>query len=277
MLTERAPAKINVCLLLGPTRPSDGRHELVTVFQALDLHDELTAEDADDDEVVCAGIEGENLALTALRAFRAHTGWDGPGQRITITKRIPVAGGMAGGSADAAAALRLARRRSGIGTSETLRTIAATLGADVPAQVQPGRWFATGAGERLARVLATPSYGVLVVPVPEPLRTPDVFRKADELALGRDERALRAGRTEVRLHAGDLPREHCVNELAPAARALCPAIDVALDATRAAGADHVMVSGSGPTVLGFFDGGRAAAEAAAARIGRPAIATEPLR
>ncbi|HWT91447.1 MAG TPA: hypothetical protein VN238_00485, partial [Solirubrobacteraceae bacterium] len=111
-ITERAPAKINLTLALGPTRPQDVRHELVTVFEPLTLHDTvtLTASRSGLDEVDCEGVTGPNLASRALDLFRAATGWDGPAVRLTIVKRIPVAAGMAGGSADAAAALRLAQR-----------------------------------------------------------------------------------------------------------------------------------------------------------------------
>ncbi|HEX6391341.1 MAG TPA: hypothetical protein VFZ89_17895, partial [Solirubrobacteraceae bacterium] len=110
----KAPAKINVCLFLGPTRDGDGRHELVTVFQPVDLCDDVRLEPADRDDCVCDGVTGPNLALEAVRGFRAATGWDGPPVRVVIDKRIPVAGGMAGGSADAAATLRLLQEHTGI-------------------------------------------------------------------------------------------------------------------------------------------------------------------
>jgi hypothetical protein len=113
-LRERAPGKVNLSLFIGPTRASDGRHELVSVMQSVTLADDHTLEPAPDgagaDEVVCPGVDGDNLALDALRAFRAATGWDAPPQRLTIAKRVPVAAGMGGGSGDAAAALRLAAR-----------------------------------------------------------------------------------------------------------------------------------------------------------------------
>jgi 4-diphosphocytidyl-2-C-methyl-D-erythritol kinase len=217
---ERAPAKINLCLFLGPTR-ADGRHELVTVFEPLTLHDTVTLEPAAEaagDEVVCPGVEGPNLAARALAAFREATGWDGAPVRLTIDKRIPVAAGMAGGSADAAAALRLARRASGLGDDALLLDLAAGLGADVPAQVRPARLLGTGAGERL-RPLPPPArpYGVLVLPSADQLSTAAVFGEADRLG-------------DVEAAAAEPP---IVNELEPAARSLCPAIDDALDAARA--------------------------------------------
>src|SRR3954468_18214305 len=155
-LHEDAPAKLNLCLFLGPRRERDGRHELVTVFQPLTLADRVSLEPAPlgarGDDVSCPGVPGppeENLAARALKMFRARTNWAGPPVRLYIDKRIPVAAGMAGGSADAGAALRLAARTAGSGDDALLRAIAAELGADVPAQVRPARYLATGAGEEL--------------------------------------------------------------------------------------------------------------------------------
>ena len=134
-----APAKINVCLFVGRPR-RDGYHPLVSLVQPLSLADELVLEPSDDggDRVVCAGIEGENLAARALHAFRAATRWDGPPVRLTITKRVPVAGGMGGGSADAAATLRLAAAASGHDDPGLLHELAIALGADVPSLLAPG-------------------------------------------------------------------------------------------------------------------------------------------
>ena len=112
-----APAKLNLCLYLGPRR-DDGLHELCSLFEPLALADLIEVSEAERDEVVCPGVEGENLAARALAALRAR-GWDHPPLRVEIEKRIPVAAGLGGGSADAAAILRLAagevdgpRRRS---------------------------------------------------------------------------------------------------------------------------------------------------------------------
>jgi 4-diphosphocytidyl-2-C-methyl-D-erythritol kinase len=248
----KAPAKINVCLFLGPTRPSDGRHELVTVFQPVDLHDDVHLEPAAQDECVCDGVAGDNLALAALRAFRDATGWDGPPVRVVIDKRIPVAGGMAGGSADAAATLRLLQEHTGI--EADVQAIAATLGADVPAQVRPARYLATGAGEILQPLPPVPTYGVLVVPSPQGLSTADVFREADRLGLPRPDLAERLA--AVQAHP-DLPAELVVNDLQPAALSLRPDLQATLDRVREAGADRALISGSGPTVLGLFNDPRA--------------------
>jgi 4-diphosphocytidyl-2-C-methyl-D-erythritol kinase len=252
-LETRAPGKINVCLYLGPTR-EDGRHELVSVMQSVTLADRvrLEAGGADGDEVDCPGVDGDNLVSAAIERFRGATGWNGGAVRISIDKRIPVAAGMAGGSADAGAALRLLARASGIDDHELLHRIAVGLGADVPAQIQPGRVLATGAGEQLERVPGVARYAVLVVPSDAPLLTADVFREADRLGLPRDAAGLASALDRVRAGLPDLPDALCVNELEPAALSLRPELEQTLAQVRDAGADVGMVSGSGPTVLGLF-------------------------
>ncbi len=253
-LETRAPAKINVCLFLGPTR-SDGRHELVSVMQSVSLADRLRLEDGDGagaDTVDCPGVDGDNLVTTAMARFREAAGWHGAPVRISVDKRIPVAAGMAGGSADAAAALRLLARAAGVEDPELLHAIATGLGADVPAQVTPGRVLATGAGEVIERIPGVARYGVLVVPSDTPLLTSDVFREADRLGLPRDAAGLADALITVRAALPDLPDALCVNELEPAALSLRPELVETLERVRAAGADVAMVSGSGPTVLGLF-------------------------
>jgi len=272
-LRALAPAKINLGLFIGPTRAGDGRHELVSVMQSISLADELTLTDASpgagEDEILCPGVEGdprENLAARALQAFRQRTGWRGTPRRLTILKRIPVAAGLGGGSADAAAALRLAHAASGLGDEELLLEIAGGLGADVPAQVTPGRWLATGAGEALEE-LPPPvgSLGVLVLPVPVALSTAAVYREADQLALTRTEEELAQRAAALRdayRHGPAIPPalELLANDLQRAAVSLCPRIARALREARGAGAAVSMVSGSGPTVLGLFPGSAASHE-----------------
>jgi 4-diphosphocytidyl-2-C-methyl-D-erythritol kinase len=290
-LRALAPAKINLGLFVGPVR-EDGRHELVTVMQSISLADELTLRvaaapaagvpgapdpaaadpSAAIDHVLCPGVPGppaENLAARALAAFRAATGWDVPPLELSIDKRVPIAAGLGGGSGDAAAALRLAAAASGLGDPDLLAELARTLGADVPAQVQPGRWLARGAGEQL-RALPDPvvPLGVLVLPIAHPLSTAAVYAEADRIGLAREGAELedRARALAAALADGSPlpPAELLRNDLEDAARALCPEIDAALLQARAAGADVALASGSGPTVLGLFAGSRGPARARAA-------------
>jgi 4-diphosphocytidyl-2-C-methyl-D-erythritol kinase len=263
-----APAKVNLGLFVGPPREHDGRHELATVMQSISLADELTLgpapAGAERDELVCPGVpslEEENLAAVALRAFRARTGWDAPSQRLTIHKRIPVAAGLGGGSADAAGALRLAGHASGLRDRGVLYELARELGADVPAQVSPGRWLASGAGEELSELQPPAgSLGVLVLASEGQLSTAAVYRRADTLGIAREPAELKQRLLALRAAlAGEEPlpddAELLVNDLQPAALDLLPQIASALEEARAAGAGHALVSGSGPTVIGLFGGG----------------------
>ncbi len=277
-----APAKVNLGLFLGPVRASDERHELVTVMQSISLSDELTLEPATAgvaaDELECPGVSappGENLAAVALRAFRERTGWDRPAVRLSIRKRIPVAGGLGGGSADAAAALRLAREVSGLGDEALLLELGTQLGADVPAQISPGRWLATGAGEQLERLPdPDPSLGLLVQPLAASLSTAAVYAEADRLGLGRATDALEERRRALAAALGlgapvPLAGELLHNDLEQAAVSLCPEIAGVLARVRQAGAQQTFVSGSGPTVVGLFSAPDALerAERAAASVG----------
>ena len=270
-MRELAPAKINLSLLIGPLR-ADGRHELVSVMQSITLFDELEMDDGERDEVICPGVEGPNLAQRALAGFREATGWDGPPQRIEIAKRIPVAAGLGGGSADAAATLRLLVRRCGLGTEAQLLELAARLGSDVPSQLRPGRCLVRGGGEvvqRLESAGASENLGVLVLPSAARLSTAAVYAQADRLG---------STRSRSELAALDPLALVGVNDLAAAALSLEPSIAGALERARAAGARHAFVSGSGPTVLGLFEDRAAAQRAAAALAGEnvEAIVAEPV-
>jgi 4-diphosphocytidyl-2-C-methyl-D-erythritol kinase len=279
-LRALAPAKINLGLFLGPTR-ADGKHELVSAMQSISLADELTLErapaGAQRDEVVCPGVAGENLAARALELFRGATGWDEGWLQLRIDKRVPVAAGLGGGSADAAAALRLARAASGLGDEDLLFVLAEQLGADVPAQVVPGRWLATGAGELLDELPDPVSpFGVLVLAQASGLSTAEVYATADRLDLAHDafflEERRKALRAALELGAA-LPGgpDMLHNDLQRAAVALCPAVGPALEQAREAGAEVAFVSGSGPTVVGLFaraNGPERARRAAAGLAGR---------
>ncbi len=283
-LRALAPAKINFGLFVGPRRETDGRHELVSVMQSISLADVLTLEvgepDGGEDEISCPGVQGppgENLAALALRLFRDETAWDGPALRLTIDKRIPVAAGLGGGSADAAAALRLAGHVSGHGSPDLLHELAVRLGADVPAQLAPGRWLATGAGERLGALEpAGRPFGVLVLPAAAELSAGAVYARLDELCGGRSDTDLEQIERRLRTAYGSAPaiadeRELLHNDLQAPAILLCPEIETALEEALGAGADRAFVSGSGPTVVGLFtgtDGPDRARHAAAELAGR---------
>jgi 4-diphosphocytidyl-2-C-methyl-D-erythritol kinase len=275
-LSERAFAKVNLCLFVGEVR-ADGRHELVTLFESVSLADELTldlAPGAAADEVVCPGVEGPNLVATALRALRAG-GWSAPPVRLQVRKRVPVAAGLGGGSADAAATLRLAARVAAVAPS-AVAEIAAGLGADVPSQLDPGPSLGTGAGEIVEPVAKLGDHAVLVLPQPFPLSTAEVYREADRLGLARTapqlaslQASLRAALTARSREPAMLPEQLIVNDLEPASLSLRPEIGDALKHARNAGADQVIVCGSGPTVIGVFwgGGGLVRAGTAAERLG----------
>ena len=278
-----APGKVNLCLFVGRPR-ADGYHPLVSLVQPVSLADELTLEPArgSADEVVCPGVRGENLAARALARFRAATGWDGPPVRITIAKHVPVAAGMGGGSADAAAALRLAAAASGHDpASPELHAAALELGADVPSQLAPGRCLMTGIGEAVRRLGDPEPLGLLIVPSAHALATPAVYAEFDRLALGRDGDELDrlSGQVPGAARDGSLLAERLLhNDLEAPARSLCPPIGDALADVRAAGAVRAMVSGSGPTVFGLFGSVAHAHAAAAALRGRHphAVAATPV-
>ncbi len=275
-----APAKINLSLFVGPVR-EDGRHDLVTVFQPLDLVDLIEAvEDPSlpGDVVECPGVSGPNLAAAALQAYRDETGWAGPPLRLRITKRIPVAGGMAGGSADAAAALRIIAAFAGDADKKRLEAIAAPLGADVPSQVRGRRSVGTGAGEKLQRSAARPDWDAIVLPVDAELSAGAVYAEADRLHPPRDAEEMASLKVAVQVAERGPGVELAglvINDLQPAARRLCPAIDEALTVLEGAGAEHAIVSGSGPTVVGLFAPGDAERALAEIAPQRPAILARP--
>jgi 4-diphosphocytidyl-2-C-methyl-D-erythritol kinase len=285
-----APAKLNLCLYLGARR-EDGLHELCSLFEPLGLADLIAlptlttpgggqsrmGHAAERDEVICLGVEGENLATRALAALR-EAGWAGPPLRVEIEKRIPVAAGLGGGSADAAAVLRLAGSgdffpHSGQKSPEPdLEAIAAELGADVPSQLAPSLALVRGAGERVERLPDPEPHAVVLLPGGGGLSTAEVFAEAARLGLGRSAEELEeiAGRLRTEAGAGASPLSYAellVNDLEPAARSLRPEIGEALDALRSAGAPLALLTGSGPTAFGLF-ATLAEARAAAAAIER---------
>ncbi len=272
-----APAKLNLCLFLGPRRP-DGLHSLCSLFEPLALADSIEVREAERDEVVCPGVEGENLAARALAALRRQ-GWGAPPLGVEIEKRIPVAAGLGGGSADAAAVLRLAAGDDleGLGAVASIATpdlaaLAMEIGADVPSQLVPALALVGGAGERVERLPDPPPHAVVLLPGGGGLATAAVFAAADRLGLGRSPAELEklAARLREAAGSGASPLSYAdllANDLEPAARSLRPEIGDALDALRDAGAPLALMSGSGPTVVGLFPA-IAGAKSAAAKLGR---------
>jgi 4-diphosphocytidyl-2-C-methyl-D-erythritol kinase len=255
-VTVRAPAKINLHLGVGGLRP-DGKHALATVYQAVGLYDDITVVEADGWSVgLTQPIDGvplddANIAVRAGRALTAHHRID-RAARITIAKGIPVMGGMAGGSADAAATLLALDRLWDLQTpDEDLLRIAGTLGSDVPFALIGGTALGTGHGEVVTPVADTSSVWWVVVLSDEGLSTPAVYGHFDELSPEAPAEppvpealieALGAGYTE---EIGDL----LANDLWPAARDLRPdLVDVEVE-LRSMAPDGVLLSGSGPTLL----------------------------
>jgi 4-diphosphocytidyl-2-C-methyl-D-erythritol kinase len=255
-----APAKLNLCLYLGTPRDDD-LHELCSLFEPLALADLIEVTPAAEDEVICPGVEGENLAARALAGLRER-GWEHGPLRVAIDKRVPVAAGLGGGSGDAAAILRLAAREVA-----DLPQLAAELGADVPSQLRPSLALVRGAGERVQPLPDPPEHGAVLLPGGGGLSTAEVFAEADRLGHGRSARELDdlAERLREAAGAGASPlayRELLVNDLTEAAVSLRPDIGDALAALRAAGAPVAILSGSGPTAVGLFPDLRSAQAAA---------------
>ena len=259
---ELAPAKLNLVLHVGPPRP-DGLHPVCSIFASLDLADDVHVRPGSDprDTVHCDGVEGPNLAAAALGAFRAEVP-SLPPLQVRIDKRIPVAAGLGGGSADAAAALRAANRLTGDPlVPDALRAMAATLGSDVPSQVEPGHALIAGTGE-IVEAIALPPLAAVLVPQSEGLATGDVYAQLDLMEGWRDQLDVEAVRASIDPDPSswELAFE---NDLQPAALALRPELVSVIDRLRAAGALLARVSGSGPTCFGLF-ADRGAAEATAA-------------
>ena len=261
-LVLRAPAKLNLVLSVGPVR-SDGYHRLSTLFQAIDLYDELVLEPAA--ETTVEGFAADTLVRAALDAL-------GETRRVLLTKRIPVAAGLGGGSSDAAAILRGLRGERPV---NDLYAIARRLGADVPFFLSGCETaLGSGRGDHIHPLPDFPrGHAFVLLPQSEGLSTAEVFARA------------RASDIFPALH-GDLVRGVHIardpsgvaalvrNDLQPVVLGLRPELEHELERLRGAGALAAAVTGSGPTAFGVF-ADRAAAEAAAEAI-PGAIAASPI-
>ena len=257
-VTVRVPAKVNLHLTVGDIR-KDGYHELTTVYQAVSLYDEVTVEPADRLSVSVVGdgagevpLDEENLAARAVIAAAALTGRE-PHLKVSIRKGIPVAGGMAGGSADAAAALVAADSLWGSSLDRTtLEGLAAGLGSDVAFLLVGGTALGTGRGEVISPVLAVGDYHWVLALADFGLSTPAVYAEFDRLraAAGSTRPSIPPDGVVSAIRAGDVVALGMAlsNDLQPAALSLRPQLARVIDAGRELGAVNGIVSGSGPTV-----------------------------
>lgn len=236
----------------------DGFHELATVYQALDLADELVAHNSDDltlrlrEDSVEVEVDDSNLVLQAARALQEQYEVD-RGADFELFKRIPVAGGLAGGSADAAAALVACNSLWGLHLSmDQLADIAAELGSDVPFSLHGGTALGGSRGELLTPVLTTGTFNWVVATSFGSLSTPSVYRRFDDLKAGSriPAPAVPNKLLEV-LRRGDVVGlgKLLHNDLQPAAIAGLPEIDLLLESGLDFGAIGALVSGSGPTCV----------------------------
>ena len=281
-VTVRVPGKVNLYLSVGDRR-DDGYHELTTVFHAVSLLDEVTVSTADvlSLEMAGEGVESlptdeRNLAWRAAELMAEHVG-RAPDVAISIEKSIPVAGGMAGGSADAAAVLVAMNTLWELGVPRRdLHTLAAQLGSDVPFALHGGTALGTGRGEELATVLARSTFHWVLAFADGGLSTPAVFAEIDRLrdtaGAGRDAPPRLEDPEPVlaALASGD-PAELAPllgNDLQAAAVSLDPGLRRTLRAGTDAGALAGIVSGSGPTCAFLCTSASAAVDVGAELAGR---------
>lgn len=270
-----APGKINVSLQVGPLR-KDGYHSVASVYLAVSLLEDVRATAGQSG--ITVAVEGggplripvdgiplgpDNLVARAAAELAHRTGRRDPAVDLLITKRVPVAGGMGGGSADAAAALLACNSLWGTGLSHSeLASIASGLGADVPFALAGGAAVGLGVGDQLTPLDAEASLHWVLVASSIGLSTPGVYRRLDELRAGRNipEPAAADPRVLEAVRSGNAAALAGVihNDLQAAALSLAPQLAPVLDRGRELGALAGIVSGSGPT-LAFLAGGAAAA------------------
>lgn len=261
-VTVRAPAKINVYLGVGKPRP-DGFHPLETVYQAVSLYDDVTVTSAEEWSVTTivdgAHVDGDavpdddsNIAIRAGKALVAHHRLEDRAAAIEVRKNIPVAGGMAGGSADAAATLVALDRLWNLDTSDDeLLAIAADLGSDVPFALVGGTATGTGRGEIVTPVEDNGAWWWVVVFNDEGLSTPSVYGAYDLLESGDHDYRIRPQMLETMRteHHGVELMVHLYNDLEDAAFSLRPDLQAVVEAALECGAAYALLSGSGPTIL----------------------------
>ncbi len=261
-----APAKINLSLGVGPVRP-DGFHDLATVYQAIGLYDRVTVTGSDDVTVTVTAdaripvddvpLDDTNIAVRAARLLAQHHGLE-RGAAISIDKGIPVAGGMAGGSADGAAALLACDHLWGLGTPrEELLEIAAELGSDVPFALVGGTAIGSGRGEVVTPLMTRGEYWWVVLESPVGLSTPAVYREFDVLHQGRPVEPPEipdALMQALRGHDVAALGASLSNDLQAAALRLRPELEKALDQGRIESAYGAILSGSGPSCLFLCEG-----------------------
>jgi 4-diphosphocytidyl-2-C-methyl-D-erythritol kinase len=260
-VTVRAPAKINLGLSVGGPR-SDGFHDVATAYHAISLQDELVAAASEELSIALTTADGiplddvpqdrSNLAVAAALALAERAGVE-PLVRLHVTKSIPVAGGRAGGSADAAAALVAcdALWQTGLSRSE-LAELAAALGSDVPFSLVGGTALGTGRGEVLTPVLARGRFHWVVAIADGGLSTPDVYAECDRLRGGTpvpEPRVADALMAALRTGDADALGASMYNDLQAAACSLRPSLRETLETGTQAGALGSLVSGSGPSVV----------------------------
>lgn len=270
----RAPGKINLFMRVGALQP-DGYHDVATAYQAVSLYEDVHAYPGTGYSVEFGGTidtsglptDASNLAIRAAKLLARHAGVS-EGVHLEIEKHVPIAGGMGGGSADAAATLIACDALWGteLGRDE-LHAIAAELGADVPFSLAGGTAIGTGRGDRLSPALATGSFHWVLAVAEFGMSTPGVYHELDVLREERPE--LAPADTPVvdatvlhALRAGDARRlaEALHNDLQDASLRLAPGLGGILELGEAHGALAGLVSGSGPTIAFLADGADAAIE-----------------
>lgn len=255
MIRELAPAKVNLFLHVGQKRP-DGYHELESLVVFASVGDELTIEDADELSLEVNGPfapalkdEPDNLVLRAARKLAALVEME-PRVRIVLTKNLPVASGIGGGSSDAGATLRgLSRLWRGRANLQGLWDLAGEIGSDVPVSVLPGCWWMTGRGERFSSIAEIGTMDALLVNAGAPIATADVYGALRErTGVGQFPRPQRYSTlAELADYLGKAR-----NDLEAPARKLCPAVGDTLDALTRTKVLFARVSGSGVTCFGLY-------------------------